>query len=306
MTRLIPNVVLLLVAIAVLSLLPAGQGIAEPLRLKPFKDKLFQYQRVMQRTANGRITHIHYDEMRDVNGRDKVPARRAKSKYVSKLRSGWQRSETLSANGRTVNFMSAGTQSPKARLVVIYLHGRGGDRKQGMNDWTFGGNFNRVKNLMARNGGRFVTVDVKDFKERGKQDVFALMRKQKAQSPKAKIYLACGSMGGFVCWQLAKDEASLRYIDGMLLLGSMWDDGFLGTSAIKTAALHIPVYIAHGTKDKTYGWKRQMAFFLKIRKAAPAYPIKITLFEGGIHGTPIRMVDWRSALNWMLRYNKAS
>ena len=47
----------------------------------------------------------------------------------------------------------------KAKAVVIYLHGRNGSRFQGTNDWMFGGNFNRIKNLMMRNGGVYLSPD---------------------------------------------------------------------------------------------------------------------------------------------------
>ncbi len=36
---------------------------------------------------------------------------------------------------------------------MIFIHGRGGDRKLGANDKRFGGNFNRLKNLAVDNGG---------------------------------------------------------------------------------------------------------------------------------------------------------
>jgi hypothetical protein len=28
--------------------------------------------------------------------------------------------------------------------------------------------------------------------------------------------------------------------------------------------------------------------------------MKLTVFDTGVHGTPIRMTDWRLVLNWML------
>jgi hypothetical protein len=34
--------------------------------------------------------------------------------------------------------------------------------------------------------------------------------------------------------------------------------------------------------------------------AKPDYPVRFVRFETGTHGTPIRMVDWRAVLNWML------
>jgi hypothetical protein len=39
---------------------------------------------------------------------------------------------------------------------------------------------------------------------------------------------------------------------------------------------------------------------VEIRRRSPGYPTKFMRFETGTHGTPIRMVDWRKALDWML------
>ncbi len=47
-------------------------------------------------------------------------------------------------------------------------------------------------------------------------------------------------------------------------------------------------------------WKGQAAFFEKVKALDPSYPIKLIVFDTGKHGTPIRMIDWRLVLNWML------
>ena len=36
-----------------------------------------------------------------------------------------------------------------AAIIVLYLHGQGGSRKQGADDFTFGGNFNRSKRTFS-------------------------------------------------------------------------------------------------------------------------------------------------------------
>ena len=35
-----------------------------------------------------------------------------------------------------------------------------------------------------------------------------------------------------------------------------------------------------------------------------AYPATLSAGDGGTHGTPIRMTDWRDTLNWMLSVGK--
>ena len=67
------------------------------------------------------------------------------------------------------------------------------------------------------------------------------------------------------------------------------------------ASKRVPIFIAHGHDDKVIPWVNQEVFFKKVKAAAPDYPIKMTLFVGGAHGTPMRMIDWRLELNWVLR-----
>ena len=44
----------------------------------------------------------------------------------------------------------------------------------------------------------------------------------------------------------------------------------------------------------------QELFFKKVKSAAPDYPIRFDLFVNGLHGTPMRLTDWRLVLNWMI------
>ncbi len=116
-------------------------------------------------------------------------------------------------------------------------------------------------------------------------------------SPGAPVSVACGSLGGRICWGLARDDEIARHIDGFLLMGSTNDDAFFRTAAFKRK---VPVYLGHGTGDIVMNWKGQEAFFRKFKQADPNYPVRFALFNSGSHGTPIRMTDWRDVLNWML------
>lgn len=44
-----------------------------------------------------------------------------------------------------------------------------------MNDYTFGGNFNRLKNLAVANGGTYYVPSVRSFDDNGVADVAALI-----------------------------------------------------------------------------------------------------------------------------------
>ena len=62
----------------------------------------------------------------------------------------------------------------------------------------------------------------------------------------------------------------------------------------------IPIFIGHGTKDPIVNWVRMELFLKEILASSPDYPIRFRLFVSGYHGTPMRMVDWREVINWML------
>jgi len=104
-------------------------------------------------------------------------------------------------------------------------------------------------------------------------------------------------MGGAICWELAKDKAMAKRLGGLLLLGSHWDESFLTSAAYKAK---VPVFFGHGSRDKVFAVENQEEFYRMIRKAKGGYPARFVRFETGIHGTPIRMSDWREVLNWML------
>ena len=61
-----------LMTLASPSLLPA-----DSLTLAPFKDDLFAYPGILSTGDGGAYTVVDYREMRDINGRDEIPERRA-------------------------------------------------------------------------------------------------------------------------------------------------------------------------------------------------------------------------------------
>lgn len=265
--------------------------------LKPYKDRLFRYKKVTETLYDGDFIVVEYSKQRDLRDRDEVDERRVFGNYVSYKPKRGRGSAELKANGRVINYMGTGKWKGGAKAIVIYIHGQGGNRFQGMNDVSFGGNFNRVQNLMVRNGGAYLTVDIKNFGKSGTADVAALIQYQKQLSPGAKVVVACGSMGGIICWNLVKSSNYSRLINGIVLLGSPKDPNFLGSGALSR---NVPIYMGQGTLDRVYNWETQANFFKQIKQRAPRYPIRFTLFDTGTHGTPIRMTDWRLVLNWML------
>ncbi len=269
---------------------------ASALALKPFKDELFAYPAVLTSEKGDLYRVFDYREMRDINQRDEVPERRVYAGYVSLGVRRAQRDLVLKSDAGDVRHFAVGS-TENASVIVIYLHGQGGSRRQGVDDFTFGGNFNRIKNLMAGNGGLYLSPDFRDFGDHGAAQIAALIGHYAEKSPAARIYVACGSMGGQICWKLAGRKDTGARIDGLLLLGSLWDESFFSSPAFKR---RIPVFFAQGSKDTVFPVASQEAFFRSILARAPGYPTRFVRFETGTHGTPIRMTDWRETLNWML------
>lgn len=268
--------------------------------LPSYKDDLFGYPRLISSNEDGSYEVVEYIKARDLHQRDKEPEREVWGNYVSFHPTSSQEDLELKANGRAVKYMAAGQTEGGAAMIVIYVHGQGGNRFQGMNDLTFGGNFNRIKNLMSRNNGLYISAGFVDFGAKGTEDVAAIIDAYQARSPRAKTFVACGSMGSILCWNLLKDPAQARKLSGVLLFGASKDDAFLKSATLRKAENHVPLYMGHGSWDNVYDWQQQVAFFEQIRKASPTYPVRFTLFDTGTHGTPIRMTDWRLILNWML------
>ncbi|MCB1694275.1 MAG: hypothetical protein KDI19_15995, partial [Pseudomonadales bacterium] len=111
--------------------------------------------------------------------------------------------------------------------------------------------------------------------------------------------VACGSLGNAICWELAQDSKAAGMIDGLIVLAGFPDERFLSSSVVRTASKNIPLVISHGTWDPDYDYKPMEAFYRKLRKTAPSYPVRIVLFKTGKHGAPLRMIDWRDTLNWI-------
>jgi hypothetical protein len=263
--------------------------------LGSFKDKLFAYPGILEQADDGAFLKIDYDKMRDIHKRDEILERRVKGQYVS-LGVRWRQAfETIQHQGRAIDVFEIG-KLRSARFAVIFVHGRGGDRKLGANDFTFGGNFNRLKNLTDENGGIYFAPTAKDFGDQGTADVSALIDYVHASAPQAKIVLTCASMGTFICWKITESRVTSGQLSGMMIFGGSTNAEFPKSPAY---AAKLPMFFSHGSDDNVYPWADQFALYKSLRQKG--YPTRFVLFNTGSHGTPIRMTDWRETLNWLLR-----
>lgn len=271
--------------LAVLLLGPMGSLCAGP--LAPWKDDLFALPATLSEKDGGAYRVVDYREERDINERDTINERRVKKDWVSLDPRRKQKNGRMKTATGMLRYISVGT-TKGASTIVVYLHGQGGSREQGVDDWSFGGNFNRLKNLMFRNGGLYLSPDVADFGQKGTGQIKELILKYLADSPGADLIVACGSAGGRVGYGLARDEQIGPQLDGMLLLGSFPDSGFRSGVA---------VYIGHGGNDTVSPVASMENFYRSLRSSGS--PAQMVRFETGSHGTPIRMTDWRAVINWM-------
>ncbi len=273
---------------------------AEAFELKAYKERLFKYRKPIEVQDNGEFLILPYDPKRDINKRDEQPVRKVHGKYVSSRPTRKQIDTSITQDGRTITHFAVGALGGNANMTVIFLHGRDGSRHLGFSDEKFGGNFNRVKNLMFRNGGIYISSDFTDFKEEGRKDVAALITHYRAKTS-GKLVVACGSMGSFLCWRLAKNKTSSSMIDGFVIMGGFPDPDFLAGKAAKPPLGNQPIYFAHGGIDYVYDWKDIHRYYKALRAKTPGYPVRLAVFDGGKHGTPVRMMDWRVALNWIAK-----
>lgn len=266
------------------------------LELAPFKDRLFAYPGILKPDDNENYIIVDYREARDINLRDQVPERRVWPRYISlQVRKQQNEVQVDTPIGPLGHFVVGRTNG--ATVITIYLHGKGGSRKQGVNDYTFGGNFNRLKNLMMRNGGLYISPDVPGFNAQGTEAIAALIAHYRQRSPGARLIVACGSLGGEVCYRLAARKQTASVISGYVLLGSAPTNSVFSSSAYKRST---PFVFAHGSRDTVYPVEAVEAHFRRFETSRSDYPARFIRFETGTHGTPIRMVDWRDVLNWIL------
>lgn len=272
-----------------------GFAQAQTFQLKPYKDRLFAYPGILESRDGGAYLVVDYREMRDINGRDRIPERRVNRRYVDLLPRRRQSEQSFETPAGAIEYFAVGNPTD-ARLVTVYIHGRGGDRNQGVNDYSFGGNFNRIKNLMIRNNGIYIAPDGGNLDEQAVLRIRTLLQAVSRQVPGANLVLACGSAGGAVCHSLAHNDETASRLAGIALLGSFGSNSFAGSAAYRN---RVPVFIAHGGSDSVISIEGAESFYRTLRNT-PGYPVRMVRFETGGHGTPIRMTDWRDMINWML------
>jgi pimeloyl-ACP methyl ester carboxylesterase len=290
-------------ASALLCLTVAPAAPAEALQLAPYKDDLFRYRPPIVSDLGGDHLTVPFDHQRDVVARDEIPDERTRPEYVSLDVRASEADLVLRRDGQVVRYVGVGRTDGDAKVVVIFLHGLGATRLDGANDWRSGGNLNRIKNLMVRNDGVYLSADYGSPRRKAKRQIAALIDAFAENSPGAPIFLICASIGARICWDLAEDPKTAARLDGLLMIAAVGRPDFADSALVRDRTQWVPIYMAHGNRDRNVGWRPQDRLFREIKSVAPDYPIKFVLFDTGTHRAPLRMTDWRLAINWMLEIN---
>ena len=269
-------------------------------QLAPFKDELFAYPKILDSGLDGAYLEVEYHRPRDLDARDAVRGERVKDDYVSLDPQAVTRDLSVKLGRRTVEYYAVGRVDGGAKMIVVFVHGRNSGRDTGIDDWIHGGNFNRIKNLMMRNDGVYLSPSFRNFSRSGADEVASLIHYASAQSPGAPVFLACGSLGAKLCWRLMRDESIRSLLGGLMLLDPVMDRDDIRLAANLAPSSRVPILMTGSREDTVVGWKSQRALFQALKQAIPGYPIRYVLFSAGTHGLSWRMVDWRDTLNWML------
>ncbi|MCB1488776.1 MAG: alpha/beta hydrolase [Bauldia sp.] len=286
---------------ASLSCLPAAApAMAEPYRLAPYKDDLFAYPKILDEQYDGAYLEVEYDRPRDLDARDAVRGEKVKPDYVSLDPDAVTADRSVKLGKKTIRYYAVGKVDGGARAIVIFVHGLGTGRETGVDDWIHGGNFNRIKNLMMRNDGVYISPSFSNYRSGGAEEMRDLILFASVMSPDAPVFLACGSMGATLCWRLIRDDSVRPLLGGVLLLDPVMNRDDIRFAASLPADGRVPLLITGSREDTRVGWKGQRDLFIAMKKGVPDYPIRYVLFSAGTHGLSWRMVDWRTTLNWML------
>jgi pimeloyl-ACP methyl ester carboxylesterase len=271
-------------------LLPAAAKAVHPApyRLHQLKGDAFPPLTVLESDFAGDYTRVAY-----------VPAalsEQSAQAVIDTIPVAPQQELTFEHAGKTLKYLAVGDLSKPAKMILVYLHGFGDDRSQGVDEKRFGGNFARLKRLIAENDAIYLSPDFSGFGRQAEDQVAALIADYAGRAPGAPVFVACISYGGSLCWRLAEAAGESSPLRGILVFGAAVDRGFLKRVALNP--LH--VYVGIGTKDAFASWKSADAFFRDVKTAAPDYPIKLAIFDAGEHAAAIRLTDWVEVLNWML------
>ncbi len=267
-----------------------------------FRDDLFtnRMRPVLQAEDKGAKVIFDWNYQESVLDRDAVEGTVAKSERIDSTVTNARKEVLIRVGNSDIDASQVG-EIENAKFAVIFIHGGGGATKTvGSSDVNFGGNFNHIQSLALHNGGVYLSPTV-NLTAQGDLRIPELIEDILERAPTAKIILSCGSAGSYVCWQVATSSIGPRLSGLILLGGSSFDPNFLKSAA---ARARVPVLFSHGTRDPLVPLSYADQYYQAVRSIARNYPVRFEAYNGGKHGTPIRLVDWKTTLEWMFQSSR--
>lgn len=254
-----------------------------------FKDSMFKYHNWTWLDEKGFIW-VDYNQKRDLEDRDFIDVDQAFPEWVDLSLKDKEVAETYYDEPTMTNYPYYKI-SGWNKFLFIFIHWLNWNATWWFKDWTFNGNFNRLKHIAYYNEWTYISPTIKNFGQ-GARAFSRYIIEFKRKNPNAKIFIACWSSGGETCWRIY-DDTTIP-LDWIFMLGSMppflWIE-----SALKR---NIPIYYWHGWKDKSMPLWWAIWTYLRLKENKKK--VKLEVFTNGVHGTPLRMVDYLSILRWMV------
>lgn len=273
-----------------------------------FKDNLFAYKAIVSEEADGKYKLIDYSQKRDLEERDEIPEKKVSREYRDTTKFDlYKQDKSFLYNNKKISYVEntkawVDIKKEDVKYLTIYIHWLNWNRWQWVNDYSFGWNFNRIQNLMLLNNGSYIATEFSDFGSLWINQVRELIKQKKKEYPNTKVFVACGSSGWAICWWLANNSEGNALINGLLILGSSSWHNWLNNSHLSTHRNKLlPIFIAHWQKDRVIGLEGQKNFFHAVLSKNKNYPIRMHTFTNGTHGTPIRMLDWKVVMEWLIK-----
>lgn len=249
-----------------------------------FKDEMFKRVNVWKSEQWYDI--VDYSQLRDLEEVDEIDVDKVYSEWVWMELKDKEVFKQYTYQNQTIPYYEISWWN---KFMLIFIHWLDWNATRWFKDYTFRWNFNRIKHLAYYNEWKYLSPTIKNFWFWAKA-IWQLIKDYKQESPDMKVLIACWSSWWETCWKIY-DDTTIP-LDWILLLWSMppymWIDSVYKRD--------IPIYYWHWEKDSAMSVNWSIWTFNKLKNDRK---IKLEVFTNWVHWTPLRMVNWLEALQFM-------
>lgn len=268
-------------------------------QLNWFKDEIFWDRQILEIKLNWSWKMIDYSQKKYINDRDKIAWEIVKDEFIDmKVEKFIEKNSFEIEKWKKFEYYELKDKSKdneSKEVIVIYLHWHWWNKAQWMNDKSFWWNFNRLKNLILENNWIYITTDVDLWLNESLVWHILLIEKLKSEYKNAKIIIAWASNWWVFLWHLLNSSRINKFIDWAIFLWTILDNSKSYNFMIQN---WIPLYIWHWTHD--FNPYKEKEEFIKIFNEQ-WWMWQVEIFKNWVHWTPIRMIDWKETINWILK-----